>query len=129
MVSRLLPRLIAKILAAEPAEAVRVVFEPEDVERLYTFNGHALPEYTDAVMLDDRPGQGPYVRSLAEGMAAIPDHLVCVTAQHADPTVLPDRIAIYDGWHRASAWQVRLRAGRRDGVSAYLIVTKHEISW
>jgi len=109
VILRHIPKLIARILVAEPLDVLAVEFLPEEGEKLYLHNGEALTAYTDRVAVGDIPVQGA---------------LVCVMQvdrQNVSRQVSP--VMIYDGWHRAAAWLTRVRAGCSDPIRAHLVKT------
>jgi hypothetical protein len=130
VVLRHVPLLIARILLAEPLDVaeprsvLRIEFDPEESANFYLWDGTPLAEYTDRASTDATPKFGQYVRWLVQSPDVRP--LVCaVQVAEEDTDRLVGPAVVYDGWHRAAAWLIRVRGGDSCRLTVDLIKTKH----
>jgi hypothetical protein len=114
------PRLIGRILAAEPLACLRVILADVDVLRIVTHAGFPLD--AQATALERQFEVGRMVDSPKRIMG--PLILTCRGEFAADRLQLYPPFVLFDGWHRGSAWVLHCRAGRAYPIAGRVIVTR-----
>ena len=110
LLDRHAPRLVAEIRAAGPIGALRIAFEPRDVDNLVLYNGEPVGSRGDARLIQE--------------LVATPDRtpIVCtalVERSNSDKLIGP--FSVYDGWHRSAAWRIRISHGHSELLEADVI--------
>jgi hypothetical protein len=106
---------VSSLSRAEPVTTSLVEFGSSHLFRLYLADGRHAREMTAA---DSRAAE------VIERLSAAPieEPIICSTLigmaeEHP--------FMVFDGWHRAKAWQIRVDRGETDPLPAFVITTRH----
>lgn len=117
--------LVWRLLAAWPAETLRVEISAEDIPGLILADARSVSEWTEAVISDDSDG-GRHIRRMADSIEQVRGPLLC-SAQKTPAGQLAAPIVIFDGWHRVAAWALQIKRRAPYPLSANLLVTRHAV--
>jgi hypothetical protein len=106
---------VSSLSRAEPVATSLVELAPSHLSRLYLADGRHAREMT---AVDARSAE------VIERLSAAPieEPIICSTLigmAEENPFM------VFDGWHRAKAWQIRLDRGETDPLPAFVITTRH----
>jgi hypothetical protein len=117
--------LVARILASDPVITLRGLLAAKDLDALELADGGTLVEWATGAA-----GDGEVAHEFVEGLsaaAAPPAGALVLVAQllAEEPEVVTGPKRLFDGRHRALAWQARARRGCDEDIPAYLILTRN----
>ena len=115
---------IVRILASDPVITLRGLLAAKDLDALELADGGTLAEWAAGAAGGDDIAH-EFVAGLSAAATPPAGALVLVAQLLAEePEVVTGPKRLFDGRHRALAWQARARRGCDEDIPAYLILTR-----